>query len=89
MLYCGGHPGVTGDRIYGESGWNGRKFTLVDTGGIEPNTDNQILPSCANRPRSPSTTPTVIVLVTDIRRMTADGRLAGMSRRSKSPSFWQ
>ena len=36
-------PGVTRDRIYGESDWNGRKFTLVDTGGIEPNTDNQIL----------------------------------------------
>ena len=50
-------PGVTRDRIYGESDWNGRKFTLVDTGGIEPNTDNEILPSCASRPRSPSTTP--------------------------------
>ena len=36
-------PGVTRDRIYGESDWCGRKFTLVDTGGIEPNTDNQIL----------------------------------------------
>ena len=36
-------PGVTRDRIYGESDWNGRKFRLVDTGGIEPNTDNQIL----------------------------------------------
>ena len=34
-------PGVTRDRIYGESDWNGRKFTLVDTGGIEPNTDNR------------------------------------------------
>ena len=32
-------PGVTRDRIYGESDWCGRKFTLVDTGGIEPNTD--------------------------------------------------
>ena len=36
-------PGVTRDRIYGESEWAGRKFRLVDTGGIEPNTDNQIL----------------------------------------------
>ena len=48
-------PGVTRDRIYGESDWNGRKFTLVDTGGIEPTTRSW--PSCANRPRSPSTTP--------------------------------
>ena len=36
-------PVVTRDRIYGEADWNGRHFTIVDTGGIEPNTDNQIL----------------------------------------------
>ena len=36
-------PGVTRDRIYGETDWNGRQFTLIDTGGIEPRTDNLIL----------------------------------------------
>ena len=42
-------PGVTRDRIYGETDWCGRKFTLIDTGGIEPRTDNLILefmPNC-------------------------------------------
>ena len=36
-------PGVTRDRIYGECEWNGRGFALVDTGGIEPGTNNEML----------------------------------------------
>ena len=36
-------PGVTRDRLYTSSEWNGRKFDVVDTGGIEPNTDSEIL----------------------------------------------
>ena len=50
-------PGVTRDRIYGESDWNGRKFTLVDTAASSPTPTTRSWPSCASRPRSPSTTP--------------------------------
>ena len=60
-------PGVTRDRIYGESDWNGRKFTLVDTGGIEPNTDNQILAFMRQQAQIAIDNATVIVLVVDIK----------------------
>ena len=80
-------PGVTRDRIYGESDWCGRKFTLVDTGGIEPSTDNQILAFMREQAQIAIENATVIVLVTDIKTgMTAaDQEVAGMLQRSKKP----
>ena len=80
-------PGVTRDRIYGESDWCGRKFTLVDTGGIEPNTDNQILAFMRQQAQIAIDNATVIVLVVDIKTgMTAaDQEVAGMLQRSKKP----
>ena len=80
-------PGVTRDRIYGESDWCGRKFTLVDTGGIEPNTDNQILAFMRQQAQIAIENATVIVLVVDIKTgMTAaDQEVAGMLQRSKKP----
>ncbi len=80
-------PGVTRDRIYGETDWNGRKFSLVDTGGIEPNTDNQILSFMREQAQIAIDNATVIVLVVDIRTgMTAaDQEVAGMLQRSKKP----
>ena len=60
-------PGVTRDRIYGESDWCGRKFTLVDTGGIEPNTDNEILTFMREQAQIAIDNATVIVLVVDIK----------------------
>ena len=80
-------PGVTRDRIYGESDWCGRKFTLVDTGGIEPNTDNEILTFMREQAQIAIDNATVIVLVVDIKTgMTAaDQEVAGMLQRSKKP----
>ena len=80
-------PGVTRDRIYGESEWCGRKFTLVDTGGIEPNTDNQILAFMREQAQIAIDNATVIVFVTDIKTgMTAsDQEVANLLQRSGKP----
>ncbi|MBR4545470.1 MAG: ribosome biogenesis GTPase Der [Oscillibacter sp.] len=80
-------PGVTRDRIYGESDWNGRAFTVVDTGGIEPNTDNEILSFMREQARIAIDNATVIVFLTDIRTgMTAsDEDVAEMLRKSGKP----
>ena len=71
----------------GESDWNGRKFRLVDTGGIEPNTDNQILAFMREQAQIAIDNANVIIFVTDIKTgMTAaDQEVAGMLQRSKKP----
>ena len=80
-------PGVTRDRIYGESDWNGRVFDIVDTGGIEPNTDSEILRFMREQAKLAIETADVIVLVTDITTgVTApDMEVANMLLRSKKP----
>ncbi|MBQ9492456.1 MAG: ribosome biogenesis GTPase Der [Oscillibacter sp.] len=80
-------PGVTRDRIYGDGDWNGRAFTVVDTGGIEPNTDNEILAFMREQARIAIDNATVIVFLTDIRTgMTAaDEDVAEMLRKSGKP----
>ena len=60
-------PGVTRDRIYGESDWNGRPFTLIDTGGIEPRTDDQILSFMRQQAQLAIDHATVIVFLTDVK----------------------
>ena len=42
-------PGVTRDRVYGEANWRGREFTLIDTGGIEPESNDEILVQMRNQ----------------------------------------
>ena len=80
-------PGVTRDRIYGETDWNGRKFTLIDTGGIEPRTDNQILEFMRDQAQIAIENATVIVFLTDIKTgLTAsDHEVANMLLRSGKP----
>ena len=80
-------PGVTRDRLYAQAEWRGRTFDLVDTGGIEPGTDDQILSFMREQSESPIAAATVIVFVCDIRTgMTAaDQEVAGMLQRSRKP----
>ena len=80
-------PGVTRDRLYAEAEWRGRTFDLVDTGGIEPGTDDQILSFMREQAEIAIASATVIVFVCDIRTgMTAaDQEVAGMLQRSRKP----
>ena len=80
-------PGVTRDRIYGETDWNGRPFTLIDTGGIEPRTDDQILTFMRQQAQLAIENATVIIFLTDIRTglTAADHEVAGMLLRSGKP----
>ena len=80
-------PGVTRDRIYGEADWNGRTFTLVDTGGIEPRTDSQILTFMRDQAQIAIDNATVIVFLTDIKTglTAADQEVANMLLRSGKP----
>ena len=80
-------PGVTRDRLYAEAEWRGRTFDLVDTGGIEPGTDDQILSFMRQQAEIAISSATVIVFVCDIKTgMTAaDQEVAGMLQRSGKP----
>ena len=80
-------PGVTRDRLYAECEWCGRTFDIVDTGGIEPSTDSEILLFMREQAQIAIDAATVIVLVTDIRTgvPAADKDVANMLLRSKKP----
>ena len=80
-------PGVTRDRLYAECEWCGRKFDMVDTGGIEPSTDSEILLFMREQAQIAIDAATVIILVTDLRTgvTAADKDVANMLLRSKKP----
>ncbi|MBP1737084.1 MAG: GTP-binding protein EngA [Oscillospiraceae bacterium] len=80
-------PGVTRDRLYAPCDWNGRSFDIVDTGGIEPGTDDQILSFMREQAEIAIDNATVIVFVCDIKTgmTSADQEVAGMLLRSRKP----
>ena len=80
-------PGVTRDRLYASCEWNGRKFDIVDTGGIEPNTADEILLFMREQAMLAIDSADVIVMVTEIGTgiTAADQDVAGMLQRSGKP----
>ena len=80
-------PGVTRDRLYAEAEWRNRKFDLVDTGGIEPSADSQILAFMRQQAEIAIQHATVILFVCDIKTgLTAsDQEVANMLLRSQKP----
>lgn len=80
-------PGVTRDRLYAECEWSGRKFDIVDTGGIEPSTSSEILLFMREQANIAISAADVIVLVTEIGTgvTAADKDVADMLLRSRKP----
>lgn len=80
-------PGVTRDRLYSECEWNGVKFDVVDTGGIEPSTDNEILLFIREQAQIAIDTADVVIFVTEIGTgvTAADMDVANMLLRAKKP----
>ncbi len=80
-------PGVTRDRIYAEGEWLNNKFTLVDTGGIEPESGDIILQQMRSQAELAINTADVIIFVTDVRTgvVDADYEVADMLRKSGKP----
>lgn len=80
-------PGVTRDRIYAEVTWLNMDFTLIDTGGIEPESNDIILSQMREQAEIAIATADVIVFITDVRQglVDSDAKVADMLRRSKKP----
>ena len=80
-------PGVTRDRIYADCTWLDRAFTLIDTGGIEPDSGDQMLKHMREQAEIAIETADVIILLADVRMglSDADYKVADMLRRSKKP----
>lgn len=80
-------PGVTRDRIYADVTWLDMDFTLIDTGGIEPESTDVILAQMREQAQTAIDTADVIIFITDVRQglVDDDDKVADMLRRSKKP----
>lgn len=80
-------PGVTRDRIYADSSWLDMDFTLIDTGGIEPDSKDIILSQMREQAQTAIDTADVIIFMTDVKQglVDADDKVADMLRRSHKP----
>ncbi len=80
-------PGVTRDRIYADATWLNRDFTLIDTGGIEPDSKDIILSQMREQAQIAIDTADVIIFLTDVRQglVDSDSKVADMLRRSGKP----
>ena len=80
-------PGVTRDRIYADVTWLNHAFTLIDTGGIEPDSSDIILSQMREQAQIAIDTADVIIFMADVRQglVDADSKVADMLRRSQKP----
>lgn len=80
-------PGVTRDRIYADCTWLNRNFTLIDTGGIEPDSQDIILSQMREQAEIAIQTADVIIFIVDVRQgmVDADTKVADMLRKSRKP----
>ena len=80
-------PGVTRDRIYADCSWLDKNFTLIDTGGIEPDSKDIILSQMREQAEIAIETADVIILIVDVRQgmVDSDAKVADMLRRSRKP----
>ena len=80
-------PGVTRDRIYADCSWLDMNFTLIDTGGIEPDTSDIILSQMREQAEIAISTADVILFIVDVRQglVDSDAKVADMLRKSRKP----
>ena len=80
-------PGVTRDRIYADVTWLDKEFTMIDTGGIEPDSKDIILSQMREQAQIAIDTADVIIFITDVKQglVDADSKVADMLRRSGKP----